>query len=97
MAHFLCTEEEAITRLQAFWNPQNKQDVLAPPEAPPPQVPDLQSDEDLPPAPQKKTTIADFEEEDVEQAQVYSIYYSSTLILPVMGEGRKAVEAVAWC
>ena len=33
----------------------------------------------------------------VEQAQVYSIYYSSTLILPVMGEGRKAVEAVAWC
>ena len=33
----------------------------------------------------------------VEQAQVYSIYYSSTLILPVMGEGRKAVEAVTWC
>ena len=25
---------------------------------------------------------------DVEQAQVYSIYYSSTLILPSSGEGR---------
>ena len=27
---------------------------------------------------------------------VYSIYYNSTLLLPVRGEG-KAVEAVAWC
>ena len=27
---------------------------------------------------------------------VYSIYYNSTLLSPVRGEGR-AVEAVAWC
>lgn len=58
MARFQCTEEEAIGRLQAFWNVQNEQDVPAPQE-----VPDLEPDEDPQPAPQKKTTIADFEED----------------------------------
>ena len=63
MARFQCTEEEAIDRLQAFWNPQNEQDMPAPPEAPPLQVPNPQLDEDLPPVPQKKMTITDFEED----------------------------------
>ena len=62
MAHFQCSEEEAIGRLQALWNPPGKQPPPAPPLSPPP-VPDLlpEDEQQLPPC--KKTTFADFEED----------------------------------
>ena len=73
-----------------------------PPKPPgPPQVfpihPDPQIEDNTDTPPKKRATFVDFDlnapiasrvPHSVEQAQVYSIYYSSTLILPVSGEGR---------
>lgn len=63
MEHFLCTEEEAIERLQALWNPPNKQEPPAPPQPPPPQAQDPPPKEDPRPPPRKKTFVANFEED----------------------------------
>lgn len=63
MTHYLCSEEEAIGRLQALWNVLNEQDPLTPPLSPPPPEPDLLPEVEPQSPPRKKTTVTDFDEE----------------------------------